>query len=102
MTFDPLDLIGREFGKLTVREYLGRDARSVATYRCSCSCGETDSHIASRKNLMSGSPRSCGCARRNQENHPEGARLRYITPEMKRQIAQREQPQVSYKIITHR
>ena len=62
---DPNDIVGREFGKLKVKAYLGLELRGIKTidciYDCDCSCGKT--HVrAARSGLMSGNKTSCGCA----------------------------------------
>lgn len=56
----PLNLVGREFGRLTV------DARMHAVngrvyWKCSCRCGGR--HIARTDHLMSGGVDHCGCNR---------------------------------------
>lgn len=41
---DPNDIVGREFGKLKVKAYLGLELRGIKTidciYDCDCSCGK--------------------------------------------------------------
>ena len=49
-----LDLTGRKFGMLTVKEYKGK-----GFYECLCECGEI-THVLSG-NLLNGGTQSCGC-----------------------------------------
>ena len=51
-----IELEGKRFGKLTVKEYLG-DKK----YRCQCDCGNECMVFAS--NLVRNHTTSCGCAR---------------------------------------
>lgn len=54
------DLVGKQFGNLTVVEYLGRKHHS-SYWRCSCKCGNTvDCYYG---NLIRGTSTSCGCLR---------------------------------------
>lgn len=58
---EPLSLIGRRFGRLLVKEYLGTNASRDYIYHCLCDCGkETTSSLRS---LLSGHTTSCGCKR---------------------------------------
>jgi hypothetical protein len=99
--YDPMELIGNEYGRLTVREYLGHDDDAgLAMFRCSCSCQPGAEKIASRKNLVNGSVKSCGCLRR--EARPKESQTRFFTPELKRATAMRGEPQIPYKIVIHR
>ena len=54
------DLIGKQFGHLTVVEDSGlRDSEGSIRWRCKCGCGgET---LATRRELISGNVTSCGC-----------------------------------------
>jgi hypothetical protein len=97
--YDPQALISNVYGKLTVREFVGRDANGNPEYRCVCSCPAQTERIVKRKNLVNGNVRSCGCLR--QENRGTYDPTRYCTAEAKRARALRDQP-VSYKIVTHR
>lgn len=57
---DPLDIIGKRFGKLTVRELV--DSRNNKYYyHCDCDCG--GSIISHRGRLLSGGSTNCGCER---------------------------------------
>ena len=56
---DPEDIIGRQFGELTVVECAGKDSkRGRFQYKCICGCGREKT--VSRDNLLNGSTRSCG------------------------------------------
>ncbi len=35
-----IDLVGRQFGILTVRDFVGMNARRQALYVCECACGQ--------------------------------------------------------------
>lgn len=63
--FDPEDIIGKTYGRLTVAEYLGK-IKGKYRYRCQCSCGGTKEVI--RDNLLSSTTRSCGCLRKDMDN----------------------------------
>lgn len=54
--------IGATFGRLTVVDVAPRSRVS-----CKCSCG--NQHVAIAGNLLSGRTRSCGCIRRENNNH---------------------------------
>lgn len=58
------DLAGRQFGRVTVLEKVGRSSGRIAIYHCRCECGTEFDAYAS--NLKSGRTRSCGCLRREQ------------------------------------
>ncbi len=53
-------MIGRRFGRLTVEEFVGRNARGVMRYRCRCDCG--GERVATKSELENGRTVSCGCA----------------------------------------
>lgn len=56
-----IDLVGQEFGLLTVVERVENSKTGQARFRCSCTCGgETISYGAS---LRRGESKSCGCLR---------------------------------------
>lgn len=60
-----LDLKGRAFGRLTVKESMGRNARKEALWSCDCHCGGTK--LTTTDDLVRGRVRSCGClARENR------------------------------------
>lgn len=69
-----IDLVGKQFGRLTVLHEAGRDKHSNALWQCECSCGVIKTYIASK--LRSGTTRSCGCL------HNEELRQRKITHNM--------------------
>lgn len=56
------DLTGRSFGKLTVLEFVGQNARRIATWKCLCSCGTIK--IVAGNNLIHGKTTHCGCTTR--------------------------------------
>jgi len=57
-----VDLIDRRFGRLTAKYYLGSAAdRSGSIWRCRCECGVWVR--VRRKQLTTGSTKSCGCLR---------------------------------------
>lgn len=60
--FTRIDLTGRVFGRLTVREFAGRNDNRELLWLCDCRCGGTK--IAVGNNLRSGGTKSCGCAMR--------------------------------------
>lgn len=57
-----IDLIGQNFGKLTVVRYEGLSKHNAALWLCECECGRKV--IANSNNLRTGHSRSCGCARK--------------------------------------
>lgn len=62
---NPDDILKKEFGKLTVEAYIGKELHGKSTwehmYDCNCSCGAV--HVkAARSCLISGDKKSCGCA----------------------------------------
>lgn len=59
-----LDLVGRQFGRLTVLEFAGMKGSPRSHWRCRCVCG--NEKIASGPLLMKGETSSCGCARVEQ------------------------------------
>lgn len=56
------NLLGRKFGWLTVREYIGRVGRRRHSWRCRCKCGNFTTCCSD--NLKQGKVKSCGCLRR--------------------------------------
>lgn len=54
------DLTNRQFGKLHVLEFSGRDQQGHALWLCRCDCGRETVVAAWR--LNSGKSQSCGCA----------------------------------------
>ena len=57
-------LVGRRFGRLVVREFLGRTPNRCALYLCQCDCGGLTKVQGQR--LTIGTTRSCGCFRREE------------------------------------
>lgn len=55
------DLTGRRFGRLKVKEYVGKK-NDKHTWRCICDCGNEVHHYTST--LTGGHAKSCGCSRR--------------------------------------
>lgn len=53
------NLVGKQFGKLAVVAFIGRDSRRHANWMCRCDCGKTTN--VKGYNLKSGGTRSCGC-----------------------------------------
>lgn len=64
------DMIGNKYGKLTVTKFLetcysGRNRDHY--YLCDCDCGTSDVRV-SRRSLIRGDTKSCGCAHRDDGN----------------------------------
>lgn len=57
--FDYSDMLGREFGSLTVVEVLPKQLNRAQMFRCKCACGCFTE--ATKSNLISGGTKSCGC-----------------------------------------
>ena len=57
-----IDLIGRKFNLLTVKERMGRKDYCIL-WKCQCECGKEI--ITAGERLRSGSTRSCGCLRKS-------------------------------------
>lgn len=57
------DLLGQQFGRLIVREFLGRNNENRPIWSCRCSCGNEVEVLG--RNLTGGITRSCGCYRRD-------------------------------------
>jgi hypothetical protein len=58
-----VDLVGRQFGNLTVLEKMQTNTRANRVrWNCSCACG--DKTIVAGCHLVSGHTRSCGCVRK--------------------------------------
>ncbi len=57
----PQNLTGRNFGRWTVRAFIGRDKKSMRVWRCVCDCG-TERDVQERSLVLGGSG-SCGCLR---------------------------------------
>ena len=69
------DLTNRQFGKLHVLEFSGRDQHGHALWLCRCDCGRETVVAAWR--LNSGKSQSCGCSRRAAR----GRREKYLPVE---------------------
>lgn len=64
---NPDDIVGTQFGKLTVVSYFGREKQgrqTVPMYICTCLCGTTNVKV-SRWSLKRGYTTSCGCAHKD-------------------------------------
>ena len=61
-------MIGRTFGKLTVRTGEPQDARGNFRWRCQCTCGNFQ--VVRAANLLSGRTTSCGCSRKGRAGRP--------------------------------
>lgn len=59
MSLKPTNLMGKEFGRLTVINYEGRNSKNQHIWKCECSCTKTK--IVSSRCLMGGNTKSCGC-----------------------------------------
>ena len=53
------NLIGQQFGRLTVRRYAGVNKHGQSTWKCECVCGKYT--VLSNAHLKTGNSRSCGC-----------------------------------------
>jgi len=56
------DLTGRQFGRLTAIEIVGRDKYKNVLWMCQCVCGGKS--IVPAHSLLSGNTKSCGCTRK--------------------------------------
>lgn len=56
------DRIGQKWGRLTVKEFHGRNSARCALWLCICECG--NSTIVEGSTLQAGRVKSCGCLRR--------------------------------------
>lgn len=56
---NPNELIGQKFNKLTVIEFVEKDAQYRKYYKCKCDCGNET--IVRLDKLRSGHTKSCGC-----------------------------------------
>lgn len=59
------DLVGKQFGLLTVIEqvddYISPCGKHRARYRCTCQCGNPNDIVVLKNSLTTGNTRSCGC-----------------------------------------
>jgi hypothetical protein len=74
------DIIGKQFGQLTVVAFKARERKSLK-YECLCKCGRTT--IVTRSNLLHNMTRSCGCQvrKRIDEGDIVGRRFGSLTVE---------------------
>lgn len=63
------DLVGQQFGWLTVLEYHGNNERGEKLWSCKCKCGNLQ--ISKTANLTSGRVKSCGCGRRGDKRNDD-------------------------------
>jgi hypothetical protein len=63
---DPTDLIGEQFGMLTVKSCIGKDKNGIYKYSCECKCGKIKDVY--RQSLLGNKSSSCGCARKIDVN----------------------------------
>lgn len=57
-----LQLVGRRFGRLLVREHAGTSKHGHSLWQCDCDCG--NQAVADSTILRSGNKSSCGCLRK--------------------------------------
>lgn len=57
------DLLDKEFGKLTVKKFIGKDKYYNKIWECECECGNI-THVR-QGHLISGHTTSCGCNKNN-------------------------------------
>lgn len=62
-----IDLKGKKFGHLTVKEYIGTDKHNNAKWLCQCDCGNECEAISPA--LKQGKKMSCGCVSYKGENN---------------------------------
>jgi len=56
-----INLMGREFNRLTVIKRVENDKNKNAQWLCKCNCGSLEPIIATTGSLNSGNTQSCGC-----------------------------------------
>jgi hypothetical protein len=61
--FNPLDIVGRRYGRLIVRSQNGKQREGRQLYLCECDCGTF--RTVQRESLRKGQTKSCGCLRRD-------------------------------------
>jgi hypothetical protein len=59
-----IDMVERQFGRLTVLRQAGRDKHGEALWLCQCECPERTQIIVTGNHLRSGHTESCGCFQR--------------------------------------
>ena len=57
------DLVGKQFGRLTVKKLVGKTKNGMKLWECECSCGKTT--IQPTNQLNGGHTKSCGCYSRD-------------------------------------
>lgn len=62
------NLIGQQFGRLTVVERADNDSQGRARWVCKCCCGNIELIIVRSQHLIRGSVKSCGCLQTEREN----------------------------------
>lgn len=62
------NIIGNVYGRLTVIEETNERRNSKIVVRCKCSCGN-DNFLVVNRALVSGNTKSCGCIRKERNNH---------------------------------
>ena len=60
----PIDLTGKQFGKLVVLNEAGRDKHQQVLWLCKCECGNTK--VIRGNELKKGDTKSCGCFRKEK------------------------------------
>lgn len=58
----PNKLIGENFGRAIVKEYIGKDSANRKKYKCLCNCGNI--FITDIYSILNGHTCSCGCLRK--------------------------------------
>ena len=71
------ELAGQRFGKLLVIEPTEQRVRNAVVWRCRCDCGN-EIEVTKRR-LITGNTRSCGCAKISQMNDLTGKRFGKLT-----------------------
>ena len=56
------EVLGENFGRLTIVKVVGRDQASKVLVQCTCECGSV---VVVRYNNLSGTTKSCGCLKRD-------------------------------------
>ena len=74
-----IDLVGKKFGRLLVKEQAGRNIHKQPMWRCICDCGELK--IVAGFRLRYGKTSSCGCYRRELTKHKALVHGDHGTPE---------------------
>lgn len=64
---DKMNIIGEQYGRLTVREEVSGGNPRMRYYRCACECGNV--RIVTQSNLRSGNTQSCGCYKGHAGSH---------------------------------